>query len=95
MYKSFGFTELQVLLIEIPRSGRRPPLDQRRARKLICVIAVVSLIIFLIVGIYTRKVANRRMYIMASATIPPFIGMLAMALLPNTHENRWIKWACT
>ncbi|KAF4310160.1 putative major facilitator superfamily transporter protein [Botryosphaeria dothidea] len=73
MYKSFGFTELQVLLIEIPRS-------------------VVSLIIFLIVGIYTRKVANRRMYIMASATIPPFIGMLAMALLPNTHENRWIKW---
>ncbi|KAL0258325.1 hypothetical protein SLS55_007501 [Diplodia seriata] len=73
MYKSFGFDELQVLLIEIPRS-------------------VTSLVIFLIVGIYTRKVANRRMYIMAAATIPPFIGMLALALLENTHENRWIKW---
>ncbi|KAB2578542.1 MFS transporter [Lasiodiplodia theobromae] len=73
MYKSFGFEELQVLLIEIPRS-------------------VASLVIFVIVGIYTRKVANRRMYIMAAATIPPFIGMLAMALLPNTYENRWVKW---
>lgn len=73
MYQSFGFTELQVLLVGIPRS-------------------VVSLIIFLIVGIYTRKVANRRMYIMALATIPPFVGMLGMALLPNTPHYKWTKW---
>ncbi|EOD47610.1 putative major facilitator superfamily transporter protein [Neofusicoccum parvum] len=73
MNKSFGFSELKVLLIEIPRS-------------------VASLVIFLIVGIYTRKVPNRRMYIMAFATIPPFIGLLAMALLDNTPENKWVKW---
>lgn len=73
MYNSFGFSELQVQLVDIPRS-------------------VVSLIIFLIVGIYTRKVKNRRMYIMASATIPPFIGLLGMALLPNSSEYKWVKW---
>lgn len=54
--------------------------------------SVVSLIIFLIVGIYTRKVGNRRMYIMALATIPPFVGMLGMALLPNTPHYKWTKW---
>ncbi|KAK5113733.1 hypothetical protein LTR85_010750 [Meristemomyces frigidus] len=73
MYSSFGFTELQVLLVDIPRS-------------------TVSLIIFLAVGIYTRKVANRRMFIMAAATIPPFVGMLTMSLLPNTAEYKWTKW---
>lgn len=71
---SFGFTELQVLLIEIPRS-------------------VTSVIIFIIVGIYTRKVPNRRMYIMAASCIPPFAGFLAMSFLPNTEEYRWTKWA--
>lgn len=73
MYQSFGFTELQVLLVGIPRS-------------------VVSLLIFVAVGIYTRKVKNRRMYIMALATIPPFVGMLGMALLPNTAHYKWTKW---
>ncbi|TVY25264.1 putative transporter [Lachnellula hyalina] len=73
MYKSFGFTELQVLLIGIPRS-------------------VVSLIIFLIVGIYTRRVKQRRLYVMALATLPAFAGMLGMALLPNTPHYKWSKW---
>lgn len=73
MYKSFGFTELQVLLIGIPRS-------------------VVSLIIFLIVGIYTRRVKQRRIYVMALATLPAFAGMLGMALLPNTPHYKWSKW---
>ncbi|KAK7550171.1 major facilitator superfamily domain-containing protein [Phyllosticta citricarpa] len=74
---SFGFTKLQVLLMDIPRS-------------------VVSVLVFLAVGIYTRRVANRRMCIMALGTLPPFAGMLAMALLPNTSEYKWIKWgACT
>ncbi|KAK0099519.1 hypothetical protein ONS95_000248 [Cadophora gregata] len=73
MYKSFGFTQLQVLLVGIPRS-------------------VMSLIIFLIVGIYTRKVPNRRMYIMALSTLPPFIGLLSLSLLPSSPSLKWTKW---
>lgn len=53
---------------------------------------VVSLVIFLIVGIYTRRVANRRMYIMAAATIPPFVGLLALSQLPNEDQYLWTKW---
>ncbi|KAI6823896.1 MFS general substrate transporter [Hortaea werneckii] len=57
MLNSFGFTELQVILIEIPRS-----------------------------------VPNRRMYVMAASCIPPFVGLLGMAFLPNTPQYRWTKW---
>lgn len=32
------------------------------------------------------------MYIMASACIPPFIGLLGMSMLPNTPEHQWTKW---
>jgi MFS transporter, ACS family, allantoate permease len=32
------------------------------------------------------------MYIMAAATIPPFVGMLGLAFLPNTDAYRWTKW---
>ena len=53
---------------------------------------VVSLLIFVAVGFYTRSVPNRRMYIMAAATIPPFVGMLGMSLLPDTDEYKWTKW---
>ncbi|EIN14733.1 MFS general substrate transporter [Punctularia strigosozonata HHB-11173 SS5] len=73
MYASFGFTELQVLLVDIPRN-------------------VVSLIIFLAVGIYTRRVKNRRLWIMTAATLPPFAGLMGLAFLPNTAEFRWTKW---
>ncbi|KAI5367922.1 putative major facilitator superfamily, MFS transporter superfamily [Septoria linicola] len=70
---SFGFTELQVLLVEIPRS-------------------VLSVIIFVCVGFYTRKVPERRLYIMAAACIPAFVGLLTMSMLPNTKEHQWTKW---
>ncbi|KAK5133332.1 hypothetical protein LTR08_007857 [Meristemomyces frigidus] len=73
MYNSFGFTQLQVLLVDIPRS-------------------VVSLLIFLAVGLYTRKVANRRVFIMAATTLPPFWGMLALSFLPDTDAYKWTKW---
>ncbi|EKD18366.1 uncharacterized protein L3040_006759 [Drepanopeziza brunnea f. sp. 'multigermtubi'] len=73
LYKSFGFTQLQVLLVGIPRS-------------------VMSLILFVIVGFYTRQVANRRMWIMAAATIPPFVGLLALSLLPQDPSLKWTKW---
>lgn len=53
---------------------------------------MVSLIIFLVVGIYTRRVKQRRIYVMALATLPPFVGMLGMALLPNTPHYKWSKW---
>ena len=56
-------------------------------------IAVLSVLIYVAVGIYTRKVPNRRMLIMAAATIPSFVGFLTMSLLPNTAEYKWIKWA--
>lgn len=71
--KSFGFTELQVLLVEIPRS-------------------VISVLIFVAVGFYTRNVPNRRMFVMAAACVPPFVGLLAMSMLPNTQQYKWTKW---
>ena len=71
--KSFGFTELQVLLVEIPRS-------------------VISVLIFIAVGFYTRNVPNRRMFVMAAACVPPFVGLLAMSMLPNTQQYKWTKW---
>jgi ACS family allantoate permease-like MFS transporter len=96
MYNSFGFTRLQVLLVDIPRSGTfnswallrlrgiiRPPADLE---------LVVSLTLFLIVGIYTRRVPNRRLYIMAASTITPFIGLIALSMIPNSPANKWTKW---
>lgn len=32
------------------------------------------------------------MYVMAASCIPPFVGLLGMALLPNTPAYRWTKW---
>lgn len=73
MYASFGFTELQVQLVGVPRS-------------------VISLCIFVVVGFHTRRVKNVRMIWMATSTIPAFVGLLTMALLPNTAEYKWTKW---
>lgn len=73
LYKSFGFTQLQVLLVGIPR-------------------LVLSLIVCLLVGLYTRKVPNRRLFVMAAATLPSFVGLLALALLPLDRSIRWTKW---
>ncbi|KAK6974620.1 putative major facilitator superfamily transporter protein [Favolaschia claudopus] len=70
---SFGFTELQVLLVGIPRS-------------------IASLLLFLAVGIYTARVRNRRLWIMAAALVPPFAGFLALSLLPNEPRYKWVKW---
>ena len=54
--------------------------------------AVVSLCLFLIVGIYTRRVPNRRLYIMAASTVTPFIGLIALSMIPNSPANMWTKW---
>lgn len=71
--KTFGFTELQVILIEIPRQ-------------------VTSVVIFIAVGLATSKWKNLRLWIMSAATIPPFIGMLVMSMLPNDPAIKWTKW---
>ncbi|KAF7328846.1 MFS general substrate transporter-31 [Mycena venus] len=73
MYASFGFTELQVLLVGIPRS-------------------VVSVLLFVAVMIFSGRVKNIRMWVMAFATVPPFVGILALSLLPNEPDFKWIKW---
>jgi ACS family allantoate permease-like MFS transporter len=96
MYNSFGFTRLQVLLVDIPRSGELQYLGALRlrgtTRPLTNLELVVSLTLFLIVGIYTRRVPNRRLYIMAASTITPFIGLIALSMIPNSPANKWTKW---
>ncbi|RDW63551.1 hypothetical protein BP6252_11096 [Coleophoma cylindrospora] len=54
--------------------------------------SVISLFLFTFVAIYIRRVQNRRMYIMMFGCVTPFIGLLAMSLLPDTPELKWIKW---
>ncbi|KAJ5570336.1 MFS general substrate transporter [Penicillium hispanicum] len=49
-------------------------------------------VVFLLVGLYTRKVKNQRMWVMIASCILPFIGLLVMSLLPDTPEYKWIKW---
>ncbi|KAH8658487.1 major facilitator superfamily domain-containing protein [Xylariales sp. PMI_506] len=73
MYTSFGFINMDVLLVSLPRSA-------------------ISLILFTIIGYYIRRVQNRRMYIMMFGCVTPFIGLLAMSLLPDTAAEKWIKW---
>ncbi|VUC29999.1 unnamed protein product [Clonostachys rosea] len=73
MYTSFGFDNMQVLLISLPRSA-------------------ISLFLFLGVGVFIRRVPNMRMWIMMIGCVLPFIGLLAMSLLPNTPELKWTKW---
>lgn len=95
MYSSFGFSQLEVLLVDIPRSGRLPHSSNTNAEVQATnalYYAVESLILFLCAALYLRRVENRRMHIMAAATIPPFVGLLALSLLPNTDAYMWTKW---
>ncbi|KAJ0279587.1 hypothetical protein CBS470a_009199 [Colletotrichum nupharicola] len=73
--KSFGFTSLQTILIEIPRS-------------------VMSVVIFICVGLTCSKWSNLRMFFMAGSVLPPFAGFLGMSLLPNDPAIKWTKWGC-
>ncbi|KAK8062293.1 major facilitator superfamily transporter [Apiospora hydei] len=73
MNQSFGFTNLQVILLDIPRS-------------------VFSVLWFVLIGIVTSRKQNLRMYFMMFSVIPPFVGFLVMALLPNEPQHKWTKW---
>lgn len=44
-------------------------------------------------GIFVRKFPNQRLYVMMISNIISFVGVLVLSLLPNTQENKWIKWA--
>lgn len=70
---TFGFTNLQVILLDIPRS-------------------TFSVLYFVFIGLVTSKYKNLRMYFMMFSTIPPFVGFLIMALLPNEPQYKWTKW---
>ncbi|KAF7532051.1 hypothetical protein G7054_g8314 [Neopestalotiopsis clavispora] len=70
---SFGFTNLQIILLALPRY-------------------VVSVSIFIGVGIVVSKWKNLRMYFMLAGIVPAFTGFMMMALIPTTAYNRWIKW---
>ncbi|GKZ76368.1 hypothetical protein AnigIFM56816_006628 [Aspergillus niger] len=52
----------------------------------------IYVVVFLVVGLYTRKFQNQRMWVMIASCIIPFIGLLVMSLLPNTPQYKWIKW---
>ncbi|ESK88825.1 major facilitator superfamily transporter [Moniliophthora roreri MCA 2997] len=51
-----------------------------------------SIIWFLFVGWACSRYPNVRFYLILFAIIPAFIGMLAMALLPDELSYRWIKF---
>lgn len=97
MYGSFGFSRLEVLLVDIPRSGKFLPHTSRgrshsKDSPLTNRLTVVSLCLFLIVGIYTRRVPNRRLYCMAASVVTPFIGLIALSMIPNSPATKWTKW---
>lgn len=56
--------------------------------------SVMSVIIFIGVGLLTSKKANLRLWIMATSVLPPFAGFLGMSLLPNDPAIKWTKWGC-
>ncbi|KAF9261628.1 MFS general substrate transporter [Marasmius fiardii PR-910] len=51
-----------------------------------------SIIWFLLVGWSSSRYPNIRFFLMLFSIIPAFIGMLAMALLPDDPRFRWIKF---
>ncbi|KAK0197691.1 major facilitator superfamily domain-containing protein [Armillaria mellea] len=50
--------------------------------------SMTSVVIFVIVGLVASKWKNLRLYIMAFATIPPFIGFLGMALIETSASTK-------
>ncbi|THW05169.1 MFS general substrate transporter [Aureobasidium pullulans] len=70
---SFGFTNLQVILLDIPRSA-------------------FSVLYFVAVGLITSRKTGLRLFFMIGSTIPPFVGFLGMAFIPNNPSMKWTKW---
>ncbi|KAK0504523.1 MFS general substrate transporter [Armillaria luteobubalina] len=53
---------------------------------------VLSVTIFVIVGVITSRWNNLRLIIMALGTIPGFIGVLGLSLIETTESTKWTKW---
>ncbi|KAK0212608.1 MFS general substrate transporter [Desarmillaria ectypa] len=53
---------------------------------------VLSVTIFVIVGVITSRWKNLRLIIMAVGTIPGFIGVLGLSLIETTESTKWTKW---
>jgi len=56
--------------------------------------SVVSVCLFAVMGYTTLKFQNIRMWWMMFGTVPPFVGMLGVALLPVDVAYKWDKWGC-
>ncbi|PBK84108.1 MFS general substrate transporter [Armillaria gallica] len=54
--------------------------------------SAAALVICLLAGFATTKRNNLRLYLMAFALIPGFIGVLAIALIETNKSNKWTKW---
>ncbi|PBK84109.1 MFS general substrate transporter [Armillaria gallica] len=53
---------------------------------------MTNIVIFAIVGLITSRRKNLRLYIMAFATIPGFVGVLGMAFIGTSASTKWTKW---
>ncbi|PBK74282.1 MFS general substrate transporter [Armillaria solidipes] len=53
---------------------------------------VLSVTIFVIIGVITSRWNNLRLIIMALGTIPGFIGVLGLSLIETTESTKWTKW---
>ncbi|KAJ6599046.1 major facilitator superfamily domain-containing protein [Mycena vulgaris] len=53
--------------------------------------SAMALVWFLFVALAIRKFPSARFPLMAFSVLPPFIGLLAIGLLPDSTD-KWIKW---
>ncbi|KAI0402214.1 MFS general substrate transporter [Xylaria palmicola] len=72
----FGFSNLQVILLDIPRN----------------VISVIYFVVIGIVCSKWKNLRMQRRYFMMFSVVPPFIGFIILSLLPNEPQYKWTKW---
>ncbi|TGJ88708.1 hypothetical protein E0Z10_g15 [Xylaria hypoxylon] len=74
----FGFTNLQFILLDIPRS----------------LISVVYFVVIGLVCSKWKnlRMLNEERFFMMFSVIPPFIGFIILSLLPNEPQYKWTKW---
>lgn len=53
---------------------------------------VLSVSLFALIMYSTRRWTGIRFWIMLAACIPPFVGLLSIALLPTDISYKWTKW---
>jgi ACS family allantoate permease-like MFS transporter len=54
--------------------------------------SVVSVCLFFLIMYSTRRWTGIRFWIMMAACVPPFVGLLSIALLPTDVSYKWTKW---